>query len=170
MEGPAAIKCSGRLTGNWYDKARQNPKVFCGLSDVTALANAIYTKTGLVTYSGPHFTVFGHNKALEYTTDYFKKCLFVAEPFSVESSPVYYDERKEDAEERGNEGWWIMQEGESTGTIVGGNLITLNLLQGTEYFPRLKVASFFLKITTKSHPGHLEITSSHSFCNQFFLA
>ena len=35
-----------------YDLIRENPKFFCGYSDITALNNAIYAKTGLVTYSG----------------------------------------------------------------------------------------------------------------------
>lgn len=38
-----------------YDLIGKNPKVFCGFSDITALQNAIFAKTGLVTYSGPHF-------------------------------------------------------------------------------------------------------------------
>src|SRR3989344_8774214 len=42
-----------------YDLVAKNPKIFCGLSDITAPANAIYSKTGLITYSDPHFTVFG---------------------------------------------------------------------------------------------------------------
>lgn len=54
-----------------YDLIRKNPKFFCGYSDITALNNAIYTKTRLVTYSGPHFSSFGMEKGLEYTNDYF---------------------------------------------------------------------------------------------------
>ena len=34
-----------------YDLIKQNPKILCGFSDITALSNAIYRKTGLVTYS-----------------------------------------------------------------------------------------------------------------------
>ena len=39
-----------------YDLIRANPKVLCGFSDITALAGAIHARTGLVTYSEPHFT------------------------------------------------------------------------------------------------------------------
>lgn len=38
---------------------QNHPKIFCGYSDITALANAIFAKTGLVTYSGPHYSSFG---------------------------------------------------------------------------------------------------------------
>ena len=51
-----------------YDLIQSNPKVLCGYSDITALSNAIYTKTGLVTYSGPHFSTFGMLKGLDYIT------------------------------------------------------------------------------------------------------
>src|SRR3989344_4225630 len=43
----------------YYELIRQNPKILCGYSDITALSNAIFAKTGLVTYSGPHFFSFG---------------------------------------------------------------------------------------------------------------
>ena len=43
----------------------QNPKVFCGYSDITALQNAILARTGLVTYSGPHWSTFGMRDHLE---------------------------------------------------------------------------------------------------------
>jgi muramoyltetrapeptide carboxypeptidase LdcA involved in peptidoglycan recycling len=36
-----------------------------------------------------------------------------------------------------NEGWWALRPGQATGRIIGGNLGTLNLLQGTGYMPSL---------------------------------
>lgn len=41
-----------------YGLIRENPKILCGFSDITALASAIQVRTGLVTYSGPHFSTF----------------------------------------------------------------------------------------------------------------
>ena len=38
-----------------YKIIRQHPKILCGYSDITALLNAIYAKTGLITYQ--EFTV-----------------------------------------------------------------------------------------------------------------
>ena len=37
-----------------YELIRQNPKVFVGYSDMTALHSALHNKTGLVTFHGPH--------------------------------------------------------------------------------------------------------------------
>jgi len=42
-----------------YNLIKNNPKILCGLSDITALQNAITSKTGLITYSGPHISMFG---------------------------------------------------------------------------------------------------------------
>ena len=55
-----------------YEAIKENPKIFCGFSDITALSNSIYAKTGLVTYSGPHYSSFGMLKGFDYTFEYFK--------------------------------------------------------------------------------------------------
>ena len=43
------------------------------------------------------------------------------------------------------EGWWSLQEGTATGRIIGGNLCTLNLLQGTAQMPALAGAVLMLE-------------------------
>ena len=48
-----------------YKLIKKNPKAFCGFSDITALLNAIYAKTGIVTYLGPHYSTFGIKKGNE---------------------------------------------------------------------------------------------------------
>ena len=50
-----------------YEIIRQHPKILCGYSDITALLNAIYAKTGLITYHGAHFSTFGFDMEAEYT-------------------------------------------------------------------------------------------------------
>lgn len=132
-----------------YDLIRENPKFFCGYSDITALNNAIYTKTGLVTYSGPHFSSFGMEKGLEYTTDSFLKCLTSNEPIEIMPSEMWSDDSwyvdQENREFIKNEGYVSIQEGEATGDIIGGNMSTLNLLQGTPYLPNLRDKLLFLE-------------------------
>jgi len=39
---------------NW-NLLKNHPKIFCGFSDITVLVNAIYAKTGIVTYYGPFY-------------------------------------------------------------------------------------------------------------------
>lgn len=39
-----------------FSKIKKNPKIFMGYSDITALLNYIYQKTGLITFHGPMLT------------------------------------------------------------------------------------------------------------------
>lgn len=135
-----------------YNIIKDNPKIFCGLSDITALQNAIYAKTGLVTFSGIHFSNFGMKKGFEYSEEYFKKMLMSSEEFvNVESSKEYSsDEWYTEQENRTfikNDGMTSINEGIAEGTIVGGNLCTLNLLQGTEFMPNIENKILFLEDT-----------------------
>ncbi len=132
-----------------YELIKNNPKIFCGYSDITALANAIYTKTGLVTYSGPHYSSFGEKHYFEYTQEYFEKCVLNLDPFFIYPSKEWSKDRwHKDQENRNtikNEGYWTINEGKASGTVIGGNLCTLNLLQGTEYMPDLNNTILFIE-------------------------
>lgn len=133
---------------NW-DLIKKNPKVFCGYSDITALNNSIFAKTGLVNYSGPAYSTFGKLLDSEYTIEYFKKCLFEAQPIDIRPSKRWDDRKwwvnQKDRRFFKNTGWQIINKGKAEGTILGANLCTFNLLQGTEYFPSLKNSVLFLE-------------------------
>jgi muramoyltetrapeptide carboxypeptidase LdcA involved in peptidoglycan recycling len=139
-----------------YKLINQHPKILCGFSDITTLANAIYAKTGLVTYIGPHFISFGEKKGFKYTLEYFKKCLFSSEPFEIKPSKKWSDDKwmknQENRKFYSNEGYWIINEGKAIGRIIGGNLSTLNLLQGTEFMPSLNGKIIFLEDDELSIP------------------
>ena len=132
-----------------YDIIKDNPKILCGYSDVTSLLDTIYAKTGLVTYYGPHFSTFGEKKGFEYTLEYFKKMFFEDEPIDIKPSKQWScDAWYIDQENRNfipNEGILLINEGNAEGTIVGGNLGSINLLQGTEFMPNLKNSILFLE-------------------------
>lgn len=135
-----------------YNLIKRNPKILCGLSDITALQNAIYAKTGLVTFSGVHFSNFGMKKGFEYSEEYFKKMLLdECKEVEVKSSDTYSSDEwymmQDDRTFIPNEGMVVINEGEAEGTIIGGNLCTLNLLQGTEYMPDLEGKILFLEDT-----------------------
>jgi len=137
-----------------YNLIKANPKILCGYSDITALENAIYAKTGLVTYSGPHFFDFGDLKGFDYTLDYFKKCLMSEGAYQVISSKKWSNDRwGKDQVNRtfiDNSGMISIQVGEAEGKIIGGNLCTLQLLQGTEYWPDLKNTILFIEDDSES--------------------
>lgn len=120
-----------------YDLIQRNPKILCGFSDITALLAAITAKTGLVTYYGPHYSSFGMKKGFDYTLEYFQKMLIESSDVSVESSNEWSDDAwfldQENRTFFQNDGLCVVHDGVGEGTIVGGNLCTLNLLQGTEY-------------------------------------
>ena len=139
-----------------YDLIKANPKVLCGFSDITALGTAVFAKTGLVTYSGPHFSTFGMKIGLEYTLENFRKCVMDAVPFTIAPSKNWSDDPwYQDQENRRlipNEGFWVINEGEAEGSLLGGNLCTFNLLQGTEYMPSLADSILLLEDDDESKP------------------
>ena len=132
-----------------YDLIRDNPKILCGYSDITALLNAITTKAGLVTYYGLHFSTWAMKKEFEYNLEYFQKCLTQEDSFEVKASPTwsddawYIDQEKRDLIK--NEGFIILNEGQAEGKILGGNLCTFNLLHGTEFMPDLTDSILFIE-------------------------
>ena len=132
-----------------YELIKNNPKIICGFSDITALLNAIYAKTGLVTYYGPHYSSFGMKKGFEYTLEYFKKMFMENNEIGIKDSFDYSDETwfidQENRTFVKNEGRKILNNLNGEGTIIGGNLCTLNLLQGTKYMPKLDNTILFLE-------------------------
>lgn len=132
------ISCLGGFNANQllryldYDLIAKHPKIFCGYSDITALSNAIYARTGLVTYHGPHFSTFGFDKEIEFTRNAFVNCIMNDSPIAVTPSEVAAK-------------YYTIQEGTCEGSIIGGNLCTLNLLQGTPYMPEIKNKVLFLE-------------------------
>ena len=134
----AVMACIGGFNVNQilphidFELIKANPKILCGYSDITALLNAVYAKTGLVTYHAPHLAGLGFPNEREYTLRYFAQCMESGEPFTVTPS-----------ETAGS--YTVIREGECEGDIIGGNLCTLNLLQGTPYMPDIRDKVLFIE-------------------------
>lgn len=143
-----------------WDLIRTHPKVFCGFSDIDALNNAIFSKTGLVTYSGPHFIFFGQKYHFEYTKEHFKKAAMSNEPFFLDPSSHWSDDEwyinQEGRHLIENKGPLVVHEGEAEGVVVCSNLCTLNLLQGTEYMPPLTDVVLFIEEAKFSNPSQFD--------------
>lgn len=139
-----------------WDLIRANPKVFCGYSDITALQNAMLAEAGLVTYSGPHWSSFGMRDHFEATLAWFTEALFDDRAIEVYPAEAWTDDMwflDQDARNPiPNDGWWPIRPGQAEGRIVGGNLGTLNLLQGTPWFPSLDGALVFVEDDELSNP------------------
>ncbi len=107
----------------------KNPKIIMGYSDITSLLNAIYHKTGLITFHGPNAgSAWG-----EFSTHNVKEILFDA----AAQHMVNPKEKGEYLTQRRNRTQTIVK-GTAEGRMVGGNLTVLTSLQGTPYFPETK--------------------------------
>lgn len=133
-----------------YDLIRQNPKIFMGFSDITALHAAIYAQTGLVTYYGPHYSSLGMKNGCAYTLENMEKMLFGTGRMQLKPSQEWSDDLwfldQDKREFISNEGWWQLSEGKASGTIIGGNLCTFALNLGTSFRPKFeKTTILFLE-------------------------
>ncbi len=139
-----------------WEIVRNNPKIFCGYSDITALNNSILSMSGLVNYSGVHYSTFGMEQFFDYSLSYFKKCLMNDDPYEIQPSDQWTDDpwfmNQNDRHPIKNEGWMVVNEGKANGHIRGGNLCTLNLLQGTKYMPDIKDSVLFIEDDAESLP------------------
>ena len=109
-----------------YDVIKENPKVFIGYSDITALHLAIFEKTRLVTFHGP-VAVSSWNS---FSTDYLKRLLFEKEAITYENPTDKGDELVQTKNRIR-----VINEGVVQGQLLGGNLSVLTGIMGSEYFP-----------------------------------
>ncbi|MFE3452217.1 S66 peptidase family protein [Nonomuraea sp. NPDC059194] len=151
------FNCNELLPYLDWELIRANPKIVCGYSDITALQNAILARTGLVTYSGPHWSTFGMRDHFEQTLRWFTDVMFTIEPITLAPAAYWSDDAwfldQDKRELIPNDGWWPIRPGTAEGRIVGGNLCTLNLLQGTPSMPSLDGAILIVEDDFESHPA-----------------
>lgn len=99
-----------------YSIIRNNPKIFCGYSDITALNLMFLKNAGLITYSGPMIlSDFGNPEKSDFTMNEF---------FKAVSSDSYTI--------NGNN---IIRQGKASGILWGGNLATIASLCGIDFIP-----------------------------------
>ena len=88
-------------------------------------------------------------RGLDYSLEFFKKCLIEKGPFTVKPSEKWSDDPWYSEQEKRkfikNDGFWLINEGECKGTIFGGNLCTFQLLHGTEFMPKLEKTILFIE-------------------------
>jgi len=94
-----------------YKLIKNNPKIFAGYSDISALHLAMFFKTGLVTFAGPMVGVDFYDEVSPFTEEMFWSLITSTRKYGKIGNP--------------------------DGRIVGGNLSVISGLIGTEYFPDL---------------------------------
>ena len=112
-----------------FNLIKNNPKIFLGISDITVLLNAIYHKTGLVTFHGNDLMWGFGTEHTDYDEQEFKDRLIGGKIGEVKH----------------NSAWKCIREGIAEGILIGGNLNCLNKLVGTEYLPDFKSKILFLE-------------------------
>ena len=109
-----------------YETIANNPKAFIGFSDITALINTFYKKTGLVCFHGP----VGKTLDDEYSQAYFKKVLM--EPQEV--LPIKNAILEDPKQYRNSEYYrYTITPGTAEGELVGGSLSLVTAMIGTPY-------------------------------------
>ncbi len=128
--------CTRLLPQIDYGLIRKNPKILIGYSDITALLNAIFHKTGLVTFHGP----VGASEFSGYTEAQVRAVLMDGTaPYSIPLSegnetsddPLYQPE--------------VIRKGDVEGVLMGGNLSLLSAMAGTGYLPDPTGAIVFME-------------------------
>jgi len=115
--GYGAIRLLDKIN---YEIIKNNPKIFCGYSDITALQLMIYKKTGLVTYNAPMIESDFANGLTEYTyNSFFNTITKNIKEICIDKPKVYF-------------------EGLSSGVLWGGNLSTIQSLCGLDFIPNKK--------------------------------
>ncbi|MFC6996747.1 S66 peptidase family protein [Rufibacter roseus] len=123
-----------------YKTIQKNPKPLIGYSDITALLNAIYAKTGLVTFHGP----VGSATWNKFSVDSFKQVLFDAAAATFEN-PKEIGDNLTITKDRIT----TITPGTARGTLVGGNLTVLTAIIGSDYLPTWKDSILFLEDTNE---------------------
>lgn len=105
-----------------YDWIKSHPKIFIGMSDITALHHAIQKKTGLVTFLAPVLNYF--DESSDFDADY---AFAELENVLVKGRTGIVNYPK-GLSERG-----IISPGKAAGKVVGGNLSLIASLCGTPW-------------------------------------
>lgn len=115
--GYGAIKILDKID---YNLIKNNPKIFCGYSDITALQLMIYKKTGLVTYNAPMIE-----------SDF-------AQNLSILTEKSFWDTMKNGTKEISIDNPKTYREGNASGILWGGNLSTIQSMCGLDFVPDKK--------------------------------
>jgi len=139
----STVKAILTMRGGWgcarildlldYEVIRQNPKILMGFSDITSLVNAVYTKTGQVTFHGP----CGYSTWTDFSTGYVTKAIAVGAPFTMKNPDDFLDHLH------------TLSPGIAEGELVGGNITVIVSMIGTAYEPDWQDKILFLEETNE---------------------
>ena len=118
-----------------YKLIKNNPKIFIGYSDITALHLAINKYSNLVTFHGPVLL----SSFSSFTIDYYKKAIFETEPIGIIQNPDTLSGLRPRYPVR------TIKSGTAEGKLIGGNLTLVTSMMGTKYEIETKDRILFLE-------------------------
>lgn len=110
-------------------------KPLCGYSDITVLLNAFLCKTGKIQYLGPNLKSLANADCGAYSIANFKKTALLKEENIYQPSPFYVDEHFDKNKKLSDNRPLVVNEGEASGILVGGNLCSQILLMASGFYP-----------------------------------
>ena len=108
-----------------YKIIRNNPKIFVGFSEITAIQMAFLQKAMLITFAGPMVIPNFSKEVSSYTEENFWRLITSSKKPGKVSLPD-------------KDNLLAIAPGVAEGNVVGGNLAVFNSLLGTKYLPDLK--------------------------------
>lgn len=153
-----------------YEYIKKNPKLIVGYSDVSALLNAIYAKTGVHTVYGPTLmSAFGEIGPLANACfTYFSKLFIEGQilPHVIPKPHAYSDEHvdwetQSDMKKLYRNQWKTVRNGIVKGRLIISNLGTLAYTYGSEYFPEIKQGDILAIEDTMDNPMQVERSYAH---------
>ena len=120
--GYGAIRLIDKLD---FSIIKNNPKIFCGYSDITAFSSIIFKNTGLITFSGPMVqSDFSENEINSFTAENLWSTLKSDKITISPNNAKFYSK------------------GSAKGITIGGNLATIASLAGIDFIPDEKFIFF----------------------------
>ena len=115
-----------------YDAIRENPKIICGYSDITALINTIYSRCNLLAFHGP----IAAAELDDFTRKWFLPLVYSDGKQQTNSDSLEYSDPIN---------LTTVSPGKARGRIVGGNLTLITSLMGTPYDINTEGSVLFLE-------------------------
>ena len=116
-----------------YEIIAQNPKIFAGHSDITALSLMFYKKAGLITFSAP------------------MACSDFSDIPDKFTEKAFWDVLEEEKNTFQLHNARVFKSGEACGILWGGNLATIVSLAGTDFIPDEKFVLFIEDIAEPAY-------------------
>lgn len=126
-----------------FENIARHPKIVCSYSDGTTILNAIYTKTGMITYYGQAPEIFEDLRYYDYMQ------------FTSHFLNGYTGEYVR------NSKWQTINRGVCEGILIGGYTRNVALLTGSTYFSYDRKEKYILFLEDHEEFSELDLVSSY---------